>query len=88
MGVKSQSSSEIHQTWWEGAFLQVIKGYLMKFLIFLLYIIDRRKISFDGTEDASLPGQYSETIHLVLVSHKCKAHSRLHSQRIESLMLT
>ena len=46
------------------------------------------KIFFDGTEDASLPGQYSETIHLVLVSHKCKAHSRLHSQRIESLMLT
>ena len=38
MRVKSQSSSGFHQTWWEGAFLQVIKGSLMIFLIFLLWV--------------------------------------------------
>ena len=36
MGVKSYLSSDLHQIWWEGAFLQAIKGSFVKFAIFLL----------------------------------------------------
>ena len=35
MGVKSYLSSDLHQIWWEGAFLQVVKGSYIRFCNFL-----------------------------------------------------
>ena len=34
MGVKSYLSSDLHQIWCEGAFLQFIKGSLLRFMMF------------------------------------------------------
>ena len=36
MGVKSYLSSDLHQIWWEGAFLQVIKQSFIRFAFFLI----------------------------------------------------
>ena len=38
MGVKSYLSSDLHQIWWEGAFLQVIKQSFIRFAFFLLWV--------------------------------------------------
>ena len=37
MGVKSRFNSDLHQIWWEGAFLQVIEGSLIIFMTSLLW---------------------------------------------------
>ena len=38
MGVKSYLSSDLHQIWCEGAFLQFIKGSLLRFTMFWLLV--------------------------------------------------
>ena len=38
MGVKSYLSSDLHQIWWEGAFLKVIKGSSIRFSRFWLLV--------------------------------------------------
>ena len=36
MGVKSQFSSDLHQIWWEGAFLQLINRSFIRLSIFFI----------------------------------------------------
>ena len=38
LGVKSYLSFDLHQIWWEGAFLQVIKQSFIRFAFFLLWV--------------------------------------------------